>query len=137
MAEGIKAVVDAFDLDDRFAPFTPERAQYDPMYRKTLEEMPPEDFAQVMRDTIYALFDGPYLTLGMSEKRLKGLRTPTLMMPGNNDIHPRSVAEQVHRLIPNARWAEVRPHAEEPEHYVDRVLQFLAEVEANTQDRAI
>ena len=52
-----------------------------------------------MRDTIYALFDGPYLTLGMSEKRLKAIRTPTLMMPGNNDIHPRSVAEQVHRLI--------------------------------------
>src|SRR5262249_19516383 len=93
MAQGIKAVIDAFDPDDRFAPFTPERAQYDAMYRKTLEEMPPADFAQVMRDTIYALFDGPYLTLGMSEKRLKAIRTPTLMMPGNNDIHPRSVAE--------------------------------------------
>jgi pimeloyl-ACP methyl ester carboxylesterase len=131
MAQGIKAVVDAFDADDRFAPFTPERAQYDAMYRKTLEEMPPADFAQVMRDTIYALIEGPYLTLGMSEKQLKAIRTPTLMMPGNNDIHPRSVAEQVHRLISNARWAEVRPHAEEPEQYVDRVLQFLAEVEAN------
>jgi len=130
MAQGIKAVVDAFDSDDRFAPFTPERAQYDPMYRKTLEEMPPEDFAQVMRDTIYALFDGPYLTLGMREQQLKGIRTPTLLMPGNNDIHPRSVAEQVHRLIPNAHWAEVRPHTEEPEQYVDRVLQFLSEVGA-------
>ena len=137
MAQGITAVVDAFDADDRFAPFTPERAQYDAMYRKRLEEMPQADFAQVMRNTIYALFDGPYLTLGMSEKRLKAIRTPTLLMPGNNDIHPRSVAEQVHRLIPNARWAEVRPHAEEPEQYVDRVLQFLAEVEANAQDRAI
>ena len=135
MAQGIKAVIDAFDPDNRFAPFTPERAQYDARYRKTLEEMPPADFAQVMRDTIYALFDGPYLTLGMNEKRLKAIRTPTLMMPGNNDIHPRSVAEQAHRLVPNARWAEIRPHAEEPERYVDRVLQFLAEVEANTQER--
>jgi len=97
--------------------------------------MPPEDFAHVMRDTIYALFDGPYLTLGMREKRLQGLRTPTLLMPGNNDIHPRSVAEQVHRLIPNARWAEVRPHAEEPDKYVHRVRQFLAEVEASGEDR--
>ena len=135
MTQGIKAVVDAFDLDDRFAPFTPERAQYDPQYRRMLEAMPPEDFAQVMQDTIYALFDGPYLTLGMSEKRLQGLRTPTLIMPGNNDIHPRSVAEQVHRLIPNAHWAEVRPHAEEPEKYVHRVLQFLSEVEASGEDR--
>ena len=131
MSQGIKAVVDAFDPDDRFAPFTPERAQYDLGYRQKLEAMAPEDFAQVMRDTIYALFDGPYLTLGMSEKRLKDIRTPTLMMPGNNDIHPRRVAEQVHRLIPNAHWAEVRPHAEEPEKYVHRVLQFLSEVEAH------
>jgi len=137
MAQGIKAVVDAFDADDRFASFTLERAQYDAMYRKTLEEMPPADFAQVMRDTISALFEGPYLTLGMSETWLRGLRTPTLLMPGNNDSHPRRVAEQVHRLIPNARWAEVRPHAEEPEPYVARVLQFLAEVEANAQVRAI
>jgi hypothetical protein len=117
------------------APFTPERAQYDPQYRQMLEAMPPEDFAQVMRDTIYALFEGPYLTLGLSEKRLRGLRTPTLLMPGNNDIHPRRVAEQVHRLIPNARWAEVRPHAEEPDTYVHRVRQFLAEVEASGADR--
>lgn len=50
------------------------------------------------------------------------------MMPGNNDIHPGSVAEQVQRLTPNAHWAEVRPHAEEPEKYVYRVLQFLSEV---------
>jgi pimeloyl-ACP methyl ester carboxylesterase len=135
MTQGIKAVVDAFDPDDRFAPFTPERAQYDPQYRRMLEAMPPEDFAQVMRDTIYALFEGPYLTLGMSETRLRGLRTPTLLMPGNNDIHPRRVAEQVHRLIPNARWAEVRPHAEEPDKYVYRVRQFLAEVEASGEDR--
>jgi|GEM_PF-1108164 len=134
MTQGIKAVVEAFDPDDRFAPFTPERAQYDPQYRRMLEAMPPEDFAQVMRDTIYALFEGPYLTLGMSEKRLRGLRTPTLLMPGNNDIHPRRVAEQVHRLIPNARWAEVRPHAEEPDTYVHRVRQFLAEVEASGED---
>jgi hypothetical protein len=42
------------------------------------------------------------LTLGMSAKRLKGMRTPTLIMPGDNDIHPRRVAEQVHRLMPNA-----------------------------------
>ena len=51
MAQGIKAVVDAFDPNDRFAPFTPERAQYDPQYRRRLEAMPPEDFAHVMRDS--------------------------------------------------------------------------------------
>ena len=130
--QGIKAVVDAFDSDDRFAPFTPERAQHDPDYRRTLEDMATEDFAQVMRDTIYALFDGPYPTLGMTEGMLKGIRTPAMVMPGGNDIHPRRVAEMVHRLVPNCRWAEVQPHSEAPDKYAERVLQFLSEVEANS-----
>ena len=130
--QGIKAAVEAFDAEDRFSPFTPERAQYDPESRKTLEDMDPQNFAQVMRDTIYALFDGPYLTLGMNEKTLKGIHTPTMIMFGNNDIHPRNVAQQVHRLIPNCQWAEVAPHSEAPDKYVRRVLEYLAQVEANT-----
>jgi pimeloyl-ACP methyl ester carboxylesterase len=128
LTQGMPAVVAAFDRDDRFAPFVSERVQHDPGVRKDLEAMPPEEYAQVMRDTIYALFDGPFPTLGMTVERLKGIRTPTLVMPGNNDIHPRRVAALVHRLIPNAQWGEVPPHAEAPEQYVQRVLQFLAEV---------
>ena len=130
--QDIKAVVETFDPDDRFSPFTPERAQYDLAYRKTLEDMDPQDFAQVMRGTIYALFEGRYLTLGMNEKTLKEIHTPTMIMPGNNDIHPRSVAQQVHRLIPNCQWAEVAPHSEAPGKYARRVLEFLAQVEANS-----
>jgi pimeloyl-ACP methyl ester carboxylesterase len=130
--QGIKAVVDAFDPDDRFAPFVPERATYDAKYRGTLEAMDPEDFAQVMRDTIYALFDGPYVSLGMTKEMLKSVRVPTMIMPGNNDIHPRGLAEQLHRLVPNSQWGEVPPHSEAPEKYIRRVLQFLAAVETNS-----
>ncbi len=54
-----------------------------------------------------------------------------MIMPGNKDMSPRSVAQQVHRLIPNCRWAEIAPHSEAPEKYVRRVLQFLEQVEAN------
>lgn len=129
--QGIKAVIDAFDKDDRFSPFTPERAQYDPGYRKNLEAMEPEDFAQVMRDTIYALFDGPYVSLGMTAEMLNGIRTPTMIMPGHNDVHPRRVAEQLHRLVPNAQWAEIPPHDEAPGKYVQRVLQFLPEIKSS------
>lgn len=129
--QGIRAVVDAWDRDSRFAPFVPERATYDADYRKGLESMAPEEFAQVMRDTIYALFDGQYVSLGMTKEMLRGIQTPTMIMPGSNDIHPRSVAEQVHRLVPNAQWAEVAPHSEAPQKYVRRVLKFLSEVEAD------
>jgi pimeloyl-ACP methyl ester carboxylesterase len=128
--QGIKAAIDAFGAEDRFAPFTPERAQYDSEYRRALEAMELEDFAQIIRDTIYALFDGSYVSLGMTEEMLKGIHSPTMIMPGHNDVHPRGVAEQLHRLIPNAQWAEVAPHSEDPEKYVRRVVQFLADVEA-------
>ena len=128
---GISEVVEAFDTDDRFAPFSPEIAQTDPDYRRELEATAAGEFVQVMRDTIYALFGSPFPTLGMTEKALKGISTPTMIMPGSDDVHPRRVAELVHRLIPNCQWGEVRPHAEEPEKYAKRVLQFLSKVEAN------
>ena len=126
--QGIKIAIEAFDLDDRFSPFSPERAQYDEDYRKSLEAMDPEDFAQAMRATIYALFDGPYISLGMTKNALESLRVPTIIMPGHNDIHPRPIAEEVHRLVPNAQWGEVKPHSEEPQKYARRVLEFLSEV---------
>ena len=129
MAEkvGIGPIVDAFDPDDRFSPFSPELAQTDAEYRRNLESMRIEDFTQVMRDTIYALFGGPYKTLGMTEKALKSVSVPAMVMPGNNDIHPRELAQAVHKLVPNCRWAEVAPHNEEPEKYVERVLEFLSD----------
>ena len=129
MNHGVASVVDAFDPDDRFSPFSPEIAQTNGDYRRSLEAMPPEEFAQVMRDTIRALFDGPYPTIGMTKEMLKSVRVPALVMPGSNDIHPRAVAEMVHRLVPNSRWGEVQPHSEDPEGYVRRVLLFLDEVD--------
>ena len=130
LERSIEQVIDAFDMDDRFSPFSPERAQYDQDYRKNLQAMDPEDFAQVMRGTIAALFDGPYVSLGMTKDSLKSIRVPTIVMPGGNDIHPRPLAEEVHRMVPNAQWGEVKPHSEEPQKYVRRVLEFLSGVEA-------
>ena len=130
LARGMKAVVEAFDRDDRCGAFVPEQVLHDPHLRASFEQIEPEDYAQVMRDTIRALFDGPYISVGMTEAMLKGIRAPTLVMPGHDDVHPREIAESVHRLIPNSRWAEVPPHAEEPDKYVRRVVQFISEVEA-------
>ena len=126
LSRGMKAVVDALDLADRCGPFVPEQVLYDPKLRESFEEMEPEDYAQVIRDTIRALFDGPYVSSGMTEEMLKGIRVPTLVMPGHDDVHPREIAESVHRLIPNSQWAEVPPHAEAPDKYVRRVVQFIA-----------
>ena len=61
MAENqrIATVVDTFDPNDRFSPFSSELALTDADYRKNLETVPTEDFIQVMPYTIYALFDDP------------------------------------------------------------------------------
>ena len=130
-SDGIGAVIEAFDTDDRFAPFTPEIAHYDAGYRTNLEAMDTEEFIQVMRDTVYALFGGPFPTLGSTKEMLRGIRVPTMIMPGYNDVHPRAVAEMAHRLVPNSQWGECKPHADEPEKYARRVLDFLSGVEAN------
>ncbi|CAI8044579.1 Putative aminoacrylate hydrolase RutD [Geodia barretti] len=130
-ADGIGAVIDAFDADDRFAPYSPEIAQTDAEYRKNLEAMDTEEFIQVMRDTAHALFGGPFPTLGSTKEMLRSIRVPTMIMPGYNDVHPRSVAEMAHRNVPNSQWGECKPHSDEPEKYAKRVLEFLAEVEAN------
>ncbi len=129
-ADGIGAVIDAFDADDRFAPFSPEIAQTDPEYRKELEAMDTQEFIQVMRDTAQALFGGPFPTLGSSKDMLRSIQVPAMIMPGYNDVHPRAVAEMAHRLVPNSQWGECKPHADEPEKYARRVLQFLSQVEA-------
>jgi pimeloyl-ACP methyl ester carboxylesterase len=128
--QGMKAVVAANNKDDRYAPFVTDQVLYDPEFKAEMEAMDPEDYAQVMRDSIRALFEGPYVSCGMTKSMLKAIGTPSLVMPGHDDVHPREVAEQVHRLIPNSQWAEVRPHVEEPEKHVKRVLKFLSEVEA-------
>ena len=128
LKQGMKAVVAALDRDDRCSPFVPDQVKYDQEFKSTLEAMDPEDFAQVMRDTIRALFDGPYVSLGMTKETLKGVGAPVMVMPGHDDVHPREVAETVHRLIPNSQWAEVPPNAEAPEQYVRRVIQFLSNV---------
>ena len=130
-ADGVGAVIDAFDADDRFAPFSPEIAQTDAGYREELEAMDTEEFIQVMRDTIYALFGGPFPTLGSTKEMLSNIRVPAMIMPGYNDVHPRAVAEMAHRHVPNCQWGECKPHADEPEKYAKRVLEFLSKVEAN------
>jgi pimeloyl-ACP methyl ester carboxylesterase len=129
---GMKAVATSADPADRFSPFVPDGVQDDPDYRAAFEATAPEEFVQAMRDTVEALFDGPYAALGVTADMLKGIRTPALVMPGNDDIHPRGLAELVHRLIPNCRWGEVGRPTEEPEKYLRRVLEFLHEAGGDT-----
>lgn len=127
---GMQAVAEGPDPTNRYAHFIPDAIQTDSDFRKAFESIPVDDFVQAMRDTVDSLFDGNYVTLGTTEELLRGVRTPALVMPGNDDIHPRAKAETVHRMVPGCQWGEVRRPTEEPEKYIEKVLKFLGDVGA-------
>jgi len=122
LQQGMKAVVSP--------PSGPYAAQIEanPAFCESLLHMTPEEYARIMKETIYALFGHGFLTMGVSAHELKGIRMPTLIMPGTDDIHPRHVAEEAHRLVPGSRWADIPSRQQDPEKYVQTVLQFLGEV---------
>jgi 3-oxoadipate enol-lactonase len=131
--QGIAAVLAAFDPEDRYGPFVPPQALVDGPYRSRLLAMEPSDFAQVMRDTIAALFDGQFVSIGMTEQLLGSIHVPALIMHGpGDDMHPRAVAERVASLIAGSRWGDVasfRRRADQAA-FVEHVLSFLGSIEA-------
>jgi pimeloyl-ACP methyl ester carboxylesterase len=44
---------------------------------------------------------------GISPEAMRGLTLPTLIVPGNDRIHPRAPGQAAHRLMPNSRYREV------------------------------
>lgn len=124
--------MDALDPKNWLAPFVPHQVGHDPEYRKVMEAMPPEEYAQVMRDTVYALFSSCDPAPGMTLEALGRIRVPTLIMPGYDDLHPRPIAETIHRHVPNSQWAEARAHAEAPDQFVQGVIKLTAGVEAGS-----
>ena len=84
----------------------------------------------MMRDIIHALFDGPYLTLGMTGKALSGIQVPGWRCPAATTFTP-GVGRRwstVRRPTVSRRNSALTPESatKEPEKYVERVLQFLA-----------
>ena len=45
--------------------------------------------------------------IGMSEAELRSIRAPAFIVPGNDNSHPRPVAENLSRLLPDAEFQVV------------------------------
>ena len=106
--KGIPALLEAYHPGDRYAPFVPPLARTDPTFRIGFAAMDPRDFAEVMRRTIAALFEGEYVAIALTESLLRSIEAPCLLLHGaGDDIHPRQVAERVGALIPDVRWSGV------------------------------
>jgi pimeloyl-ACP methyl ester carboxylesterase len=128
LRSGLPALIDSYDPHDRYGAFVPIQATYDPEYRRHLEAMSPADYAAVMRDTIAALFEDEFVSIGMTRELLASIRVPALIMHGPGDhMHPKPVADAVYRQIPIAQWADVASfrRREDQADYIKAVLRFL------------
>jgi pimeloyl-ACP methyl ester carboxylesterase len=100
------------------------RALADPAFAADLKALDPTDYAATVREYGARLFGGDFV-FSVSERFVRSLTTPLLILAGNDDFHPRATAERLASLAPNAelvldwREPEVVPRT------VEKVRDFL------------
>jgi pimeloyl-ACP methyl ester carboxylesterase len=89
--------------------FFAQRLQDNPSNRDRLLAMDVQEFCAVMRRWA-AAFSAPNPVSDLSEEQLKTITCPMVIFAGNtpDEVHHKSAAEAVHRLVPHA---ELRPSA--------------------------
>ncbi len=90
--------------------FFAERIRENPSNRRRLLAMAPQEFVDVMRKW-RASFTADKPVIGATEAELRAIRVPTAIVPGNDEIHPKAVGENLHRLLSRS---ELFPHPWEP-----------------------
>lgn len=128
LSRGMEALLDSYDASDRYAAFVPPLAMVDARSRADFVAMPTDRFADVMRQTVAALFDGDFVSIALTEPMLLKVTAPCLLLHGpGDDIHPRHVAERVGMLLGDVRWSDIGSFRR-PEHrtaFAREVLRFL------------
>ena len=81
-----------------------ERIEANPANEKTLMDIEPKEFVSIM-SRLRELFvaGGELPVLGVSEKELKSISTPTIIIPGNDKTHALYTAKIAHEMIPNSQ----------------------------------
>lgn len=65
-------------------------------------------FAAGMERWLYGFRQGSgHPVAGISPEAMRGLTLPTLIVPGNDRIHPRAPGQAAHRLMPNSVYRDV------------------------------
>jgi pimeloyl-ACP methyl ester carboxylesterase len=79
-----------------------------PANRKILEGMGAEQFLAAMRRWLAGFHQGSgHPVAGISPDEMRRIALPTLIVPGNDRIHPRAPGQAAHRLMPNSEYREV------------------------------
>ena len=70
-----------------------------------------KEFISVMRRW-RAFFTADKPVIGATEEELKSIQVPMVIIPGDDEVHPRAVGENLHRILPHS---ELRPPVFSPE----------------------
>ncbi len=87
-----------------------ERIAARPENRERLMRMDVGHFVRVMSNwSGYFLRDADLPVIGATEAQLKSIAIPACIVPGNDNTHPRTVGEALHRLMPDAQLTVLFP----------------------------
>lgn len=79
-----------------------------PANRKILEGLGAEAFLAAMKRWLVGFNQGSgHPVAGITPDEMRSITLPTLIIPGNDRIHPRAPAQAAHRLLPNSEYREV------------------------------
>jgi pimeloyl-ACP methyl ester carboxylesterase len=79
-----------------------------PANKKILEGLGAEAFLAAMRRWLAGFHQGSFHPVaGLSPDEVRSITLPTLVIPGNDRIHPSAAAQAAHRLLPNSEYREV------------------------------
>lgn len=117
-SEGTSAVITSalenpqFVINNAGGPFA-RRIERDPIFREQIKQMPPEDYVTLINQlgNEYWPDNPPYLTV--SSDWLKRCPAPLLILPGNDEFHPTSIAERICAQAPNAQCLNVDCRSEQ------------------------
>jgi pimeloyl-ACP methyl ester carboxylesterase len=84
-------------------PYYRQRIERHPANREHLMGLDVDEFISTMRRWRQYILDGGELPMiGVTEAELRSIAVPTCIIPGEDDVHPYAVAEDLVGLIPNA-----------------------------------
>jgi pimeloyl-ACP methyl ester carboxylesterase len=91
-------------------PYYAERCAWVPENRDRLLSMNVDEFIDTMRRWRQFFLDGADMpVIGVDSVTVRGITLPTCIVPGNDTIHPRTVAENLADLMPNAELHQLPP----------------------------
>ena len=96
---GMQAVIET--------PFFGERVAANPGNRQRLLAMKTDEFiATMQRWERYFSEGGDLPVIGATEEELASITVPTAIVAGNDDVHPLSAAQNLHRILPNSQFMD-------------------------------